>query len=624
MRAIVILTMIFLVTGSSWAQSRRELADQALEHNEYWAAIELYKKHLEKDRNPGNKGEVYYNIGECYRNLTMYKDALDWYDKAQGAQYTMPNLYFQKGKTLLNLGQYDKAKEALNAFLELQPNDQDAVRMMKNVDFALSMKNDPPPLYTIVNESSLNTEFSDYGAVPFENQVVFTSSRMVDDNKTYQVDGQGFSNLFMAHYDNADKVWDQLKAITGLSSNYNDGVFTYCPKTKTAYYSQCSGDKGALCRVMQSTYDATAQTWSEPQLITFAGDDIEMVHPSISADGQYLFVVSRDLEGSLGSDILVLTEQGGGWGEPQRIDAINSDYDEAYPVWHNDTTLYFSSNGFVGMGGLDLFVSIKRNGKWTKPSNLRAPFNSSADDFLYNTNEDNTKGYFSSNRDGGSGSDDIYSYYMTPITLTVNGHVNDADTKGNLQGVKVYLLTADGAVDSTLTDANGDYSFLLDKNEDYKLILALPEYFGDSRKLSTVGELYSKTFSKANGYNYDFSLMRIPEEEITIDDIFYDYNSASLRPESMASLNKLVKLLEDSPDISVVINSHTDDRGDDAYNLRLSDARAKSVVEYLVSKGINPVRLESKGWGETKLLIKHAKTEEEHQQNRRTTFKVVK
>lgn len=625
MRLISILTTLLLLVIVTQAQSRKELAQQAFDNGDYYTAIEQYKKYLEKDRNPGNTGEVYYAVAESYRNLLQYKEALEWYGKAEGAQYAQPNLHFQQGKVALNLAMYDKARNSLNQFLTQQPNDKDAMRLLASIDFVEAAKKDPPPLHTVVNEQQLNTSFSDYGAFSIENKVVFTSSRQGEgvDNKTYLVDGQGFSNLLTTRYDNAAKLWDKPEVIGTLSSgSFNDGVFSYSPQSKMGYYTQCSGEKGAKCRIMEARYNGVG--WDEPKPISYGGEPIEMVHPSVSADGSKLLVVTRDLEGEGGADLWLLTRQGTDWSEPQKIPNINTEYDEVYPVWQNDTTLYLSSNGYVGFGGLDLFVSVNRGGQWSKPTNLKLPFNSSADDFLLTHNADFTKGYFSSNRPGGVGSDDVYSFFLTPISLTLKGHVTDVATGGGLAGVKVYLNTADGNVDSAFTDANGNYSFTLDKNQDYKITVNLPEYFGDSRKLSTVGELYSKEFSKENGYNFDFQLMRIPEEEITIDDIFYDYNVATLREESKVSLDKLVKLLDDSPDISVVINAHTDERGEPKYNLKLSQDRAQSVLDYLVAHGINPVRLESKGWGKTAPLVKNAQTEEEHQQNRRTTFLVVK
>jgi len=192
-----------------------------------------------------------------------------------------------------------------------------------------------------------------------------------------------------------------------------------------------------------------------------------------------------------------------------------------------------------------------------------------------------------------------------------------------LAGAKVVLTATDGTSDTTYTNANGEYAFTLNKDKDYKINVIAPGYFGDSRKLTTQGELYSKEFSKANGQNYDFIIKRIPKEEIKIEDIFYDYDSYNLREESKPSLDKLVKLLEDTPNALVQLNSHTDERGKFDYNMKLSENRAKSVVEYLVSKGISQGRLTAKGFASSQPVVKDAKTEEDHQKNRRTTFQVL-
>jgi peptidoglycan-associated lipoprotein len=198
------------------------------------------------------------------------------------------------------------------------------------------------------------------------------------------------------------------------------------------------------------------------------------------------------------------------------------------------------------------------------------------------------------------------------------------ETNQPIAGAIVVLSAADGTSDTTTTNANGEYLFNLDKDKDYKINVLNPGYFGDSRKLSTQGVKASKEYSKANGQNYDFAIKRIPKEEIKIDNIYYDYDSYNLREESKPSLDKLVKLLEDTPGALVQINSHTDERGKFDYNLTLSDNRAKSVVEYLISKGISAGRLSSKGFSSSQPVVKNAKTEEEHQMNRRTTFQVLK
>ena len=456
---------------------------------------------------------------------------------------------------------------------------------------------------------------------------MFTSSRMEEKGEDiYSYDGQGFSDLYQTAYFKEDKTWSKPKKISSLSSGANDGVLAYSAKTKTIYFTRCNDGKGKdnFCRIYESNYDDATNVFETPKAISLSFEQkADMEQPSISADGNKLYFVSKMEGGVGGSDIWYCRKNGNSWDAPVNAgNVINTEFDEMFPVAY-DSALIYSSEGNVGFGGLDLFSSVFSEAGWSKPQNLKTPFNSSADDFYFALNSDGKSGYFSSNRKDGVGGDDIYSFFLTPVNLTVKGRVTDVDNNSPLAGAAVVLTAFDGTTDTTTTNANGEYTFTLDADKDYKINVLNPGYFGDSRKLSTQGEKFSKEFSKANGQNYDFAIKKIPKTEIRIDNIYYDLDSYVLREESKPSLDKLVKILEDTPDAFVQINSHTDERGKHEYNITLSDNRAKSVVEYLVSKGISPTRLTSKGFGFTQPVVKSAKTEEEHQQNRRTAFQVV-
>lgn len=608
-----------------YAQTRLEQADEAFQHRQYSIALEEYRKVLSGKIK--NRSEISYKIAECYRYLGNYVEALQWYERARKEGYTESHLLYHQAAILMKLGNYDEAERVVNELRSLMPHDKSVIQMTQQIKFA-QKKPEMPPIYSIQPVTALNTPYSDYGLSPLKNRFVFTSSRL--DHKyepIYTFDGQGFSDLYEVSYHTKDKTWTKPVKIHALSSPYNDGNFSYCEKTNTAYITQCSQKlgKSTICKIYESKYDEIAHTWSVPQpIVTSLPDNTDMAHPAISADGQYLFFCSRKEDGRGGSDIWVMQHNGKHWDHPQNLgEHVNTELDEMFPFLLNDTTLYFASEGHEGYGGLDLFYSLKRNGTWTKPVNLRAPFNSSADDFSLIFLTGKNEGYFSSDRPGGAGSDDIYHFFLTPITLTVTGKVTDIDTRHSIKGATIILTSEEGNTDTTYTNADGVYEFLLDKNKNYKINAIYPGYFGDSKKLSTIGEMYSKEFSAATGHNYDFAIKKIPKEEIRIDDIYYDYNSYALREESKPNLDKLVKLLEDTPDAIIQINSHTDERGGFKYNMELSENRARSVVLYLIEKGIDPARLSSKGYGYTMPVVKNAKTEEEHQLNRRTTFKVI-
>lgn len=619
------LTLLLAIIACS-AQTNLELANDAFNAMQYTTALDLFQKVLKKPEKKTDLSDVKFKVAECYRYNGKLNEALEWYGQAKAEGYANPNYLFHQGNIYLKQGKYDLAQQKFESFLSEQPNDKDAIRLLANCKFVISASLDPI-FYTFNNEKELNTAYNDYAATQLKFLLVFTSSRLEEKGEAvYSYDGQGFSDLYQAVYSKEDKTWSKAKKIDGLSSGGNDGVLSYCDKTKTVYYTRCNDGKSKdnFCKIYEAGYDETTNVFGTPKPITLSfvqkGD---MEQPAISTDGNRLYFASKMIGGIGGSDIWVMTKNGDSWSEPMNAGSpVNTEYDEMFPVMR-DSALLFSSEGNTGYGGLDLFSSVLQNGVWSKPQNLKTPFNSSADDFYLALSSDNKSGYFSSNRAGGAGGDDIYSFFLTPVLLNVKGRIVDMETNQPIAGATVVLTTADGKTDTTTTNANGDYGFNLDADKDYKINVLNPGYFGDSKKLSTQGEKFSKEFSKATGHNYDFGIKRIPKTEIKIDNIYYDLDSFVLRETSKPELDKLVKILEDTPDAFVQINSHTDERGKAEYNNLLSENRAKSVVDYLISKGISGGRLSAKGFGFSQPVIKGAKTEEEHQQNRRTAFQVI-
>lgn len=625
----IIILLCVLVATVCQAQTNLELADASYNNKDYTEAIGLYQKVLKKPTKQTPIADIKYKVAESYRYTGKYTEALDYYEQAKTDGYSNPNYLYQEGMIYLKQANYAKAEEKFNAFLALQPNDKDATRQLNNIKF-IQTATQEPVFHTVSNVTSLNTIYNDYAAAPVGNTVTFTSSRLEDKAQVYSFDGQGFTDIYQAIYNKEGKTWEKALLLASLSTPVNEGELSYSPVTKTAYFTRGNDAKSKdkkklnLLSIMETSYDEATNSWSAPKFIELSNPQVaDMGQPSVSISGDKLYFVSK-MEGSLGgNDIWMMQKSGNTWGTPVNLGVtINTDGDEMFPV-ATDSVLYFASDGHPGYGALDIFASTITNGTYNKPSNLKQPFNSSADDFYLTYNIDKTSGYFTSNRVGGAGGDDIYNFFLTPVNLTVKGRITDQDNGQPIAGVQVVLTTATGS-DTAYTNANGDYTFNLDKDKDYKINVLTPGYFGDSRKLSTQGEKFSKEFSKATGNNYDFAIKRIPKEEIKIEDIYYDYDSYNLREESKPSLDKLVKLLEDTPGALVQINSHTDERGKFDYNLKLSENRAKSVVDYLVSKGISAGRLSSKGFASSQPVVKGAKTEEEHQKNRRTTFQVLK
>jgi outer membrane protein OmpA-like peptidoglycan-associated protein len=621
----IILLLLFVLKISS-AQTNLEMANDAFAAKEYTTALSYYQKVL---KNPGKKddlGDIRFKVAESYRYNGKLDEAVEWYDKAKGSGYSNPNYLFHQGSIYLKQGKYELAKQKFEAFLELQPGDKEAILQLNNTKFIMNLPKDSS-VYTFKNEAGLNTPYGDYAALALKNSVVFTSSRLEEkDEKVYSYDGQAFSDLYQSTYSKENKSWSKAQKATALNTAINEGFLCYCEKTKTAYFDRGNDGKtkSNLYKIYEVSYDESNATFGTPKAISLGFvQKADMKQPAISADGNTLFFASN-MEGGAGNyDIWITKKSGDSWGEPVNAGTvINTEFNDAFPVVH-DSALIYSTEGLPGYGALDLFSTVYTNGTFSKPQNLKAPFNSSGDDFFMALNADGKSGYLSSNRAGGQGNDDVYSFFLTPVNLIVKGRILDVDNNQPVVGATVVLTASDGTTDTTTTNANGDYSFTLNADKDYKINVLNPGYFGDSKKLTTQGEKFSKEFSKSTGHNYDFAIKKIPKTEIKIDNIYYDLDSFVLREESKPSLDKLVKILEDTPDADVQINSHTDERGKVEYNTTLSQNRAKSVVDYLVSKGINPARLTAKGFGFSQPVIKGAKTEEEHQQNRRTAFQVI-
>ena len=422
----------------------------------------------------------------------------------------------------------------------------------------------------------------------------------------------------------------------------NDASVSVSRKGDVMYMTRCPEEKNKQLKCQLYVCKKQGPSWAEPVLLPFNIDSIAFGHPAISADGKTLYFTSKLPGGFGGKDIWKSTIEGKDFGQPVNLGpSVNTVGDEMYPyITDDDKTLYFSSNYHLGMGGLDIFkVEKSADGKFTKaPENLKSPMNSAGDDFAIIFEGKKMRGYFTSNREGGKGSDDIYSFNLPPLLFNLSGTVVSAEGNESVQNAMIHLKGSNGDLFEEKTGADGQYKFKLKENTSYEITVATDKQTvsktfklgflanKDLGKLTTVGENESKDFVK------DFALTPV-KAEIRFPAVLYELGKADLKPESKDSLNFLYQTLVDNPSIVIELQAHTDSRGNDKANQILSDARAKSCVDYLnIEKKIPLERLMSKGWGEKKLLVKDivinkAKTKEEkealHQKNRRTVFRIV-
>jgi peptidoglycan-associated lipoprotein len=629
------------------AKSKTQKADKFFNTAQYYTASTYYKKAYTKFKKNEDRSRAAFQAGECARMINNNLEAEDWYGKAVKAKSKDPVSLLRYADALKGNGKYAEAIVQYNAYKEKMPTDPKAAAGAASAQTAQEWK-DKPTRHRVDNLTALNTQYFDFAVAEnpaMKNGIVFTSSREeASGTKNDTWYGEKFFDLFQASMDNNSR-WSTPTNFPGpVNSASSDGSACFDASGKTMYYTTCpsSKDKNTQCKIMMTT--STDGKWSDAVALPFNSDTYTCGHPNLSADGKTLFFASNMPGGLGGKDIWMSKWDGNSnaWGTPTNLGSgVNTDGDEMFPTTSKSGKLYYSSNGKPGMGGLDILYSTEEAGVWSEAVNLKSPMNSPADDFgIIFTTE--TTGYLSSNRDGGKGQDDIYNFILPPLIISVGGRVYDTDTKASLEGATVELFGSDGTSLSLKTGADGTYTYKLKPEVKYKLSASFTGYLTKFHELTTVGLEADQDFNK----DFDFPL-KSTAKPITVPEIFYDLDKATLRAESKTALDGLIKTLTENPTITIKLTSHTDYRADDKYNMGLSNRRAKSVMDYLIEKGVPKDRLSAEGKGETtpkqvenneeyapfksgdvlnqEFIDKLSKEDQEkaHQYNRRTEFEVT-
>ncbi|MFN3530761.1 MAG: OmpA family protein [Bacteroidia bacterium] len=616
--AFLIIAFTFITPAKLFAQMGA--GDKAFALESYYVAIDAYKKAIKSKE---KKALATFKVAECYRLMNDNKLAESWYARAIKAGYDEPELYLNYASVLRGMEKYDDAIEQYNIYLGLNPSDNRAKWLLESCKLAKTWMN-TPSRNEVNNMRTFNSRQSDYALTLYKNNGVIISSTREDatGKKVYGRIGEDFSDLFESFVDRRGK-WSKLKVIEGdVNTGFNEGTATVNRTGTIMYFTRCSSKTGE-CKIYQARKGGTK--WTNAEVVEIFGDTVNVGQPSLSKDQKKLYFVADNAEGGYGGKDIWYMNKGRGdtWEEPINLGpAINTEFDEMFPYIHeDDQTLYFASDGHPGMGGLDIFMSEGQGTEWSQPENLKYPINSGADDFAYIANARKDKGFLSSNRPGGRGSDDIWQWVLTPLVFNLSGMVYDDSTRRPLSGAEVRLIMEDSTYIEAITDNKGMYTFKLREGMSYRIEVTRKDYFGEDTSLTTRGLEDSKDFV------INIPLKLVPIEEITLNDILYEFNSDKLTAKSKENLVVLINMMKKSENLRISINSHTDSRGSDAFNQDLSQRRAQSVVNYLIENGIDSARLEAKGYGESQLLNHCADgvkcSEEEHAINRRTTFKVL-
>ena len=646
---LTLFCLIIVTAPDAIAQKRKsERAYEFYNAGEYYAAIDHFKSSYSKSRDKALKEEMVYMVSECYRLINDPRNAEIWYKKAVRSSYSKPEAQYWYADALKKNGKYQQAIDEFKKYKQLVPGDARADQQIRACELASEWLRNPEA-YQVEELRDLNSKYDDFSPTFARDDfgvVYFTSSREdAKGNKTHGATGQSFTDIFESRLDKKSK-WSMPVPVDNLDSEFEDGTPDISSDYREIYFTRCEVGKREKkgCKIMSATKNGNS--WSDPKDLGILPDTVVAAHPAISPDGLTLYFVSDISGGFGGKDIWYVTRNSKSdtWSKPKNAGPdINTSGNEEFPFVRDDGTLYFASDGLIGMGGLDIFKAVAQpDGTWII-QNMKAPINSSADDFGITFQDGSEAGIFSSTRKGRT-RDDLYSFELPPLEFNVTGLVKDEKTGLAIPGSVVQLIASDGTNLQDETGSSGDFKFSLKPAVDYIFLASKNGYLNGKEKQTTKGQEKSRDFMIT-------ILLTAIDKPIELPNIFYDFDKWDLRPESMVSLDKLVETLNDNPNVTIELMSHTDSRNTEEYNLALSQKRAQSVVDYLVSKGIELDRLQAKGYGEsspkvvndeistiypflkngttlTEQYINSLANDEQreiaHQINRRTEFKVLR
>ncbi len=611
----------------------------SFETGEYDVAIGYYQTAVDQG---AEVAESNYKIAEAYRLSNRLQEAAPYYEAAIDMGVPDTAAVFHYAMSLKQNSEYDAAKEQLQEYLKLTSDSalehteraQIEIQNLDDVDSITSKD----AYYEIRSLSAVNTEEAEYAPLVHRGEFYFTSSR--GSSKVYKTTGTGFTNIFKAPISGDSVLTDQAQTLGEefTSEIINEGAITFSPDGRVMVFARGNSGKRKSTKdvnLYMSTYKQGA--WTTPKLMTISDPDSWDSTPAFSRDGKTLYFASNRPGGQGGIDLYSARLDGVRWSNVRNMGkTINTPGDDMFPYVTDDGKLYFSSDGHPSLGALDVFVAVRRDGEITI-ENLGPPVNSVADDFgiSFTTIKD---GYFTSNRDSGKGDDDIYAfvnddpelktvnYFVAGTTVTTNEETGEEE---DLEDVKVRLVYPSGGV--IATENSGDssaFKFKVEGGTDYEIVGEKEGYFTTRLPFTTNGKTIAQEDLVAMVTDTTFTTKLVLnkivlDKAIVLENIYYDFDESYITDAAAVELDKLVAILEDNPTISIELSSHTDARDSDEYNQALSQRRAESAVQYLKESGIDAGRITAKGYGEQQLIIKNAVTEEQHQVNRRTEFKVV-
>ena len=626
-----IYTILLLIAVSttivSAQNSKTKKADNLYDRLAYTDAAQAYQKVLKRGT---TDVYVFERLANCYYFINDTKKAEMYYKRVAKSKDANPEAIYNYAQTLKANGKFSDYNTWMKNFAKLSPNDTRVKEFMKNPNYIPKIMDDMAR-YTATNMEDINSEYADFGGIVYGKDFYFASGRNTS-RKTYQWNEEPYLEIYKAT--NVGGTMKNAELLNGdVNTKYHESNAVISADGKRMYfdrndYFEGDYDKSANGINQINLYYAEnidGKGWSGVVSAPFNNNEYSTGHPALSQDGKTLYFVSDMPGGKGGSDIyMVAINSDGSLGTPKRLgDNINTEGKELFPYLDSNGTLYFSSNGHMGIGGLDVFYAEAQGDGFGVVTNLGKGVNSSADDFGYKYDPTSQSGYVSSNREGGMGSDDIYMVEAVeiPCEVTIAVLVINENTNAAVAGARVDLYdTMGNRLSSKTSNVDGMVSFKAACDQAHEVQGVLADFESNASKVAP-----------ANDQKVSATIALKPIEEIIVEDqivlnpILFDLDKSNIKAQAAFELDKVVSVMNKYPEMVIAVGAHTDSRATDAYNLSLSEARAQSTVQYIISKGISGKRISGKGYGETqpKVSCGNNCSEAEHQLNRRSEFTIV-
>ena len=626
-----IYTILLLIAVSttivSAQNSKTKKADNLYDRLAYTDAAQAYQKVLKRGT---TDVYVFERLANCYYFINDTKKAEMYYKRVAKSKDANPEAIYNYAQTLKANGKFSDYNTWMKNFAKLSPNDTRVKEFMKNPNYIPKIMDDMAR-YTATNMEDINSEYADFGGIVYGKDFYFASGRNTS-RKTYQWNEEPYLEIYKAT--NVGGTMKNAELLNGdVNTKYHESNAVISADGKRMYfdrndYFEGDYDKSANGINQINLYYAEnidGKGWSGVVSAPFNNNEYSTGHPALSQDGNTLYFVSDMPGGKGGSDIyMVAINSDGSLGTPERLgDNINTEGKELFPYLDSNGTLYFSSNGHMGIGGLDVFYAEAQGDGFGVVNNLGKGVNSSADDFAYKYDPTTQSGYVSSNREGGMGSDDIYMVEAVeiPCEVTIAVLVINENTNAAVAGARVDLYdTMGNRLSSKTSNVDGMVSFKAACDQAHEVQGVLADFESNASKVAP-----------ANDQKVSATIALKPIEEIIVEDqivlnpILFDLDKSNIKAQAAFELDKVVSVMNKYPEMVIAVGAHTDSRATDAYNLTLSEARAQSTVQYIISKGISGKRISGKGYGESQPKVSCGDTcsEAEHQLNRRSEFTIV-